>query len=127
VLPCAAMATSASLAGAIAAAQAGVPLELGGLTLNTHKGTATLAVTVPAAGKVEIVAPKTISHTQVNFTGPATGSLPIRARQGKPAQQLRDRGQLRAKLDIFYAPQGPDQPPGGPSDQFKTVTLRLKR
>lgn len=103
----------------------GVPFQLGQLQLNTKKGTATLKVTVPAYGKVEIVAPKTVSHTQV-IGGPGELTVPIRLRQGKPVMQLRNKGRYRVKLDVFYAPQGPNQPPGGPSDLFKTLTLRLK-
>jgi hypothetical protein len=103
----------------------GVPFQLGQLQLNTEKGTATLNVTIPAYGKVEIVAPKTVSHTQV-IGGPGELTLPIRLRQGKPVMQLRNKGRYRVRLDVFYVPQGPNQPPGGPSDLFKTVTLRLK-
>ena len=113
------------LAGS-AAATAGVPFQLGDVQLNTRKGTARLEVTIPAYGKVEITDPKTVSHTKV-IGGPGELSLPIRLRQGKPVRQLRTRGHYRVTLDVFYAPQGPNQPPGGPSDLFTTLTLRLKR
>ncbi len=103
----------------------GVPFQLGKSQLNTKKGTATLKVTVPAFGKVQIVAPKTVSHTQV-VGGPGELTLPIRLRQGKPVKQLRNKGRYRVMLDVFYVPQGANQPSGGPSDLFKTITLRLK-
>jgi hypothetical protein len=116
----------ALVAGWSASSSAGVPFQLGKLTLNTKKGTAVLVVTIPAYGKVEITGPKTVSDTKV-IGGPGQVNLPIRLRQGKPVQQLRKKGRYRVTLDVFYAPQGPNQPSGGPSDIFKTITLRLKR
>jgi hypothetical protein len=106
---------------------AGVPFQLGKPKLNTKKGTATLAVEVPAKGKVSVSTAKNLSYTEIFFDGPGQGKLPIRARQGKPVEQLRANGELKVKFTVTYAPQGPNQPPGGPSFKVLTVTLRLDR
>jgi hypothetical protein len=114
--------------GAVAApAGAGVPFQLGKAKLNTKKGTATMAVEVPAKGKVSISTAKDVSHTEIFFDGPGQGKLPIKAKQGKPIQLLKANGKLKVNFTVTYAPQGPGQPPGGPTSVLRTVTLKLNR
>lgn len=110
-----------------AIAAAPVPFEIGKPKLNKKKGTATLAVEVPEKGKVSVTTAKNLSATEIFFDAAGRGRLPIRPRQGKPIQVLKNTGKLKAKLAVTFAPQGPPTPSGGPSSKVLTITLRLDR
>jgi hypothetical protein len=110
-----------------ATAAAPVPFQIGKPKLNKQKGTAVLRVEVPEKGKVSISTEKQLSYTEIFFQGAGSGKLPIRARQGKPINQLKANGKLTVKPTITFAPQGPPSPSGGPNSKVITVTLRFTR
>ena len=118
-----AIALACSLA-AVVLAPAATSFQMGKPKLNTRKGTATLLVTVPEKGKVTVTTEKRLAYTEIFFDGAGQAKLPIRARQGKPVQQLKANGELKVSPVISFVPQGPGS--GSPSSKRITLILKLK-
>ena len=94
--------------------------SFGKLKPNKKKGTATLQVKVPAAGKVELLGSKTAKATKKTIADKGTVVLTIKAK-GKALKQLKKKGKTRLSVKVKYSPTG-----GNPKTQSESVVL-IKR
>lgn len=92
----------------------------GKLTLNRKKGTATIQVKVPGAGKVALLNSKTVAAQSKTAPRKTTVKLTIKAK-GKAAKDLRKKGRTRLKIKVKFTPKG-----GTPLTKAKTVQLAKK-
>ena len=99
--------------------------ELGAITRNKNKGTATLEATVPNPGNL-IVGGKGVKSagggTAVTSKAVSGGSVQLTIRvKGKKKRKLNDTGKVKVKTTITYTPTG-----GAPSTQSRKVKLRKR-
>jgi hypothetical protein len=90
------------------------------LTLNRHKGTATLVVELPGPGAL-VLAGKKLKRVRRNASAAVRVRLPLRARR-KPARELRRRGRLNATATVTYTPTG-----GQPRTKSRRIVLKRRR
>ncbi len=90
--------------------------SLGKAKVHTKNGTATLGVTVPAAGKVKLSG-KGVKGATVNAKAAGAVNLTVKA-SGKAAQKLAKTGKVKVKVSVTFTPTG-----GSPTTHSKTVTL----
>lgn len=93
--------------------------SFGKVKLNTKKGTASLPVVVPGAGKLSLKRGKVVGRT-ANPSAAGTVRLAIKAR-GKAAKTLKRKGKVKVKVSVSYTPNG-----GTKLTKSKTITLKRK-
>lgn len=86
----------------------------------SKKGTATLQVNVPAAGKVELLGSKTVKASKKTIADKGTVILTIKPK-GKASKQLKAKGKAKLTVEVKYSPTG-----GTPKTQSKSVNLVKK-
>ncbi len=91
--------------------------KLGRLKLNRHRGTATLAVTVPEPGALRLTG-RGLRKAVVRTAVGRTLKLAVRP-GGRGLRQLRRKGKLRVRLKLSYSPDG-----GETSSRRRRLTLR---
>src|SRR4029079_4051128 len=101
--------------------------ELGKTKLNKKKGTATIAVSVPAAGDLTLtgknVAPQKTSgrellgSSSLRPVAAGTSELKVKAK-GKAKRKLKSKGKVKVKATITFTPNG-----GAASVQSRSVKL----
>jgi phage terminase large subunit-like protein len=107
--------------------------SIGRTRTNRARGTATLALTLPAAGKLDVLATaavparatrtKRIRVARVKRTVTKPGTIRITLTPYKAAKRiLKLKGKLKTAVKVTYAPTG-----GKPRAKTKTLTLRLRR
>jgi DNA-binding beta-propeller fold protein YncE len=94
--------------------------DFGTLERDRRRGTASLAVQVPAPGKVAVRG-KQIKRVRVGPEAAGTVTLPIRPR-GKARRGLNREGEARVRASVTYTPLN-----GGPNTRSKRIELRKRR
>lgn len=89
--------------------------------LNKKKGTATLQVKVPGAGKVVLAGSKTVAGQKKTAKSKATIGLTVKAK-GKAAKALKKKGKATVKAKVTFTPTG-----GGAKTATKSVKLVKKK
>jgi hypothetical protein len=103
---------------------------LGKVKLNKHKGTATLAVTVPGPGTLSLtgknVKPqRPAREATASQAVTAAGTVKLRIKpKGKAKKKLNKRGKAKVRVSVTYTPTG--DTPGSPNTQTKRVKLVKK-
>lgn len=103
---------------------------LGKVKLNKHKGTATLAVTVPGPGTLSLtgknVKPqRSTREATASQAVTAAGTVKLRIKpKGKAKKKLNKSGKAKVKVSVTYTPTG--DAPGSPNTQTKRVKLVKK-
>jgi hypothetical protein len=109
--------------GAVELSSFGPPpskFSFGKLKPNKKKGTATLQVKVPAAGKVDLLGSKTVKATKKTIADKGTVVLTVQAK-GKALKQLKTKGKTKLKVKVKYSPTG-----GTSKTQSESVRLIKK-
>ncbi|HWB69835.1 MAG TPA: hypothetical protein VG518_07645, partial [Solirubrobacterales bacterium] len=96
-------------------------IGFGKLKLNKKRGTATLAVKLPSAGKVKLGGKGVVSR-EATVGGGKTVGLKIKAK-GKKAGRLRKAGKVKLRVKATFTPAGPNELPATKS---RAVVLKLQ-
>lgn len=91
--------------------------KFGKLKLNKKRGTATLEVKVPGAGKLQLKGTGAVRGAKKTAKSAATIKLTV-ATKGKTAKTLRKRGKAKVKATVTFTPKGE-------TSRSKSRTLRL--
>ena len=94
--------------------------SFGKTELNAKKGTATLPVDVPGAGKLELEG-KDVKPVTANASRASTVELGVKAK-GDLAKKLKKKGKATAKVEVTFTPTG-----GDANTQDASVKLKLKK
>ena len=103
------LATAHSLSGSVpiftfAQVPVGEP-SFGKVKLNKKKGTATLPVSVPGAGKVALKQTSTVTGATKTANAAGTVKLTVKAR-GKAKKALKKKGKLNVRASVTFTPTG---------------------
>ena len=94
--------------------------SFGKAALNAKKGSATLPVAVPGAGKLELEG-KGVKPAAGNASRASTVELPVKA-TGDLKKALKKKGKATAKVEVTFTPTG-----GDPNTEQTSVKLKLKK
>ena len=94
-------------------------IDFGKTKLNAKKGTGTLPIDVPGAGKLELEG-KGLKPVTKDATGAGTVDLKLKPK-GKTADKLDDKGKAKVTAEVTFTPTG-----GTSNTESQKVTLKEK-
>jgi hypothetical protein len=114
--------TATNHAGSATQTSTPIPIfKLGKVKLNKKKGTATLSVQVPGAGKLTLSGKQVVKQTRTRSAA-TTGTVKLTVKaKGKAKKKLGKKSKAKVKAKIAFAPLG-----GIAGSQTKSITLKKK-